>query len=125
MAGTDLLINNDGDYNFTGGFFETTETAQPAIRHQTLDRLGEWIGDPAAGRIIYGLAGRNDSQREAERRKNSLENAYRLLVEAGLISDVVIQIDRDQVGRFAIRVSSRDTQTGGLIEFDTLSEFGV
>jgi len=126
MAGVDLFLNSDGDYDETGsGFFETTETAQPALRHQTLGRLGEWVGDPDAGREIYGLSGRNDSEREAERRRDSLERAYAKLVADGLIDDVRITIDRDKNGRFAALVKSRDTQTGGVISFDAVKEFGL
>ena len=126
MAGSDLLYDDAGDYvdDGAGGFVET-DTAQPAIRHQLLDLLGEWIGDPEAGRDRRGLAGRSNTIREAEIEADSIAVALQELETAGLIEDSEITVDRDATGRFAFYITSRDTKSGETITFDNLQSFGV
>jgi hypothetical protein len=120
------MYDDAGDYidDGAGGFVET-DTAAPAIRHQLLDVLGEWIGDPDAGRDRRGVAGRANTIREAEIEADTLRVALDVLVLEGLIEDVEITTDRDATGRFAFLITSRDTKSGETITFDNLQSFGV
>jgi len=112
MPGFDLQIGSDGDYIDDGqGGFVLTETAQPSIRHQLLDRLGEWVGDPNAGRDRRGLQGRNASGAELALEIESMRRALRPLEKEGIIADVNIAAER-QGTRFVMAVHCRDTQTG-------------
>ena len=126
MAGSDLLYDEFGDYvdDGAGGFVETN-TAQPAIRHQLLDLLGDWIGDPDAGRDRRGIKGRANTIREAEIEADSIRVALEVLERDGLIEDIDILVDRDPLGRFAFSITSRDTKSGETITFDNLQSFGV
>lgn len=125
MPGDDLLIGTDGDFVDDGaGGFEFTPTAQPAIRHQVLDRIGEWLGDPTAGREIAGLKGRLNTEEELDEEADSVRNALEKLERDGLITDIQIATDRDPAGRWGLRITCRDTASGGTIAVDTLTEFG-
>ncbi len=125
MAGTDLQIGDDGDYidDDQGGFAES-KSAQPQIRHQMLDDLGAWIGDPDAGRDRR-LEGRQNTLAESELEADSVQNALDVLEGEGLIEDIDILIDRDPQGRFVLAITSRDTGSGETISFDNLQSFGV
>ncbi len=126
MPGDDLFIADDGDYELgADGQFVTTPTAQPAVRHQILDRIGEWIGDPTSGRERRGIAGRSNSEAELEQEEDTVINALQVLELEGLITDIETEVDRDERGRFGIAATSRDTQAGGTISASTLTEFGV
>jgi hypothetical protein len=123
MAGVDLLYDDDGDYIDDGaGYFEETETAQPAVRHQMLDELDAWVGDPALGRDQTTT--RLNSQRDADRRANSVRNAYQPLVDDGLIEELSITVDTDAAGRWGNVVTAKDTSTGAPFDFERLSPFG-
>ena len=125
MPGEDLKIGNDGDYIDDGnGAFELTTTAQPSLRHQILDRLGEWLGDPDAGREIRGVRGRNSSEAELEAERDSFIRALQRLEAEDIIADIEVDFERDQRGRFVFFIRTRDTQSGGLLEFSQLEEFG-
>lgn len=125
MPGLDLQIGNDGDYIDDGvGGFLLTETAQPSIRHQILDRLGEWVGDIGTGRQLYGIAGRNASQQQLDLEIESIRRALEPLETDRIIDDVQISASRD-VSRFIISVRCRDTQSGGLIDIPDLQEFTI
>lgn len=125
MPGFDLQIGNDGDYIDDGsGGFLLTETAQPSIRHQILDRLGDWVGDAGAGRQRYGIAGRNASQQQLDLEIESIRRALEPLEVDQLIDDVQVVATRE-VSRFVISVRCRDTQSGGLIDIPDLEEFTV
>lgn len=126
MPGDDLFIADDGDYELgADGQFVTTPTAQPAVRHQVLDRLGEWIGDATSGRERRGVAGRNNDEAELEQEQDTVVNALEVLELEGLITDIETEVERDERGRFGIAATSRDTQAGGTISASTLTEFGV
>lgn len=126
MPGEDLFIADNGDYELgADGQFVTTPTAQPAVRHQILDRLGEWIGDPTSGRERRGIAGRNNDEGELEQEEDTVVNALQVLELEGLITDIETDVERDTQGRFGIAATSRDTQAGGTITASTLTEFGV
>ncbi len=126
MPGDDLFIADNGDYELgADGQFVTTPTAQPAVRHQMLDRLGEWIADPTSGRERRGIAGRNNSEAELEQEEDTVINALQVLELEGLITDIETEVERDERGRFGIAATSRDTQAGGTISASTLTEFGV
>ena len=126
MPGEDLLLSNDGDYVDDGaGAFELTTTAQPALRHQLLDRVAEWTGDPGAGREIRGIAGRLNTEEQAELEAESVRVAHQPLVDAGQVADVEVQVDRDTSGRWVVLARARDTQSGNTLVFDNLSGFGV
>lgn len=126
MAGSDLMYDENGDYidDGAGGFLETP-TAQPAIRHQLLDNIGEWIGDPDAGRDRRGLKGRNNTQADADAEADSVQIALEVLEDAGMIEDIEILVDRDPQGRYALGITTRDTGSGEAISFDNLQSFGV
>ena len=126
MGGSDLLYSDAGDYvdDGAGGFVET-DSAQPAIRHQLLDLLGEWIGDADAGRDRRGVKGRSNTEREAQIEADTIRLALDVLEQAGLIDDITVEYDRDATGRFAFLVTSRDTESGETITFDNLQSFGV
>ncbi len=126
MPGEDLFIADNGDYELrVDGQFRTTPTAQPAVRHQVLDVLGQWIGDVTSGRERRGIAGRNNSEAELEQEEDSVINALEVLEVEGLITDIETEVDRDERGRFGVAATSRDTQAGGTISQSTLTEFGV
>ena len=126
MPGEDLFIADNGDYELRDdGQFRTTPTAQPAVRHQMLDRLGESIADPTSGRERRGIAGQNNSEAEQEQEEDTVINALQVLELEGLITDIETKVDRDERGRFFIAAESRDTQAGGTISATTLTEFGV
>ncbi len=126
MPGDDLFIADDGDYELrVDGQFRTTPTAQPSVRHQVLDELGQWIGDVTSGRERRGIAGRNNSEAELEQEEDTVINALEVLEVEGLITDIETDVDRDAQGRFGVRATSRDTQAGGTIQVSTLTEFGV
>jgi len=125
MPGDDLRLDEYGDYIDDGaGAFELTATAQPAVRHQVLGRLGEWIGDVTAGRSIRGLAGRRNTEKELDGEADAVRAALEVLVGEGVITDVRIETDRDARGRWGLKITCRDTQAGGTIEVSTLTEFG-
>ena len=125
MPGDDLFIDNNGEYVIgEDGYFVTTKTAQPSTRHQVLDILGDWVGDPEAGREI-ARGGRYNTIAEAERERDSVAIALGELEAEGLITDIEIEIDRDPEGRIGLSIRSRDTQSGGTIEISTLKDFGV
>ena len=126
MPGDDLFIADNGDYELrVDGQFRTTPTAQPAVRHQVLDELGQWIGDVTSGRERRGVAGRNNSEGELEQEEDTVIKALEVLEVEGLITDIETDVDRDTAGRFGVRSTSRDTQAGGTIQVSTLTEFGV
>ncbi len=126
MPGDDLFIADNGDYELgADGQFVTTPTAQPAVRHQVLDRLGESIADPTSGRERRGIAGRNNTEAEAEGEQDTVINALEVLEVEGLITDIETAVERDTQGRFGVAATSRDTQAGGTIAVSTLTEFGV
>lgn len=125
-GGEDFLIGDDGDWIDDGaGDFEQTLTAQPALRHQVLDELGGWVGDPDAGREQRPLLGRNNTEAEREQEEDTVVKALQVLERAGLITDIETEVLKDAVGRFFVRSVSRDTQAGGQIDQTTLTEFEV
>ena len=125
MPGDDLVLDDSGDYVDDGaGGFQVTPTAASAVRHQGLDRLGEWVGDVTAGREQAGIAGRQDTEAELDAEANSWQIALELLEIEGLITDIQIETDRDVQGRFGLKITSRDTSSGGTITIETLGEFG-
>ena len=126
MPGDDLFIADNGDYELgADGQFMKTPTAQPSVRHQVLDVLGQWIGDITSGREQRGIAGRNNSEAELEQEEDTVINALEVLELEGLITDIETKVDRDTQGRFGVAATSRDTQAGGTIQVSTLTEFGV
>ncbi len=126
MPGEDFELDITGDLIDDGeGFFKFTRTAQPAVRHQLLDNVGEWVGDPSAGRTRRGLRGRVNSQEELENEADTVEVALLVLEDEGIITDSKIEIDRDPQGRFGLKITSRDVQSGGLVTVSTLGEFGA
>ena len=126
MPGEDLFIADSGDYELRAdGQFRTTPTAQPSVRHQVLDVLGQWIGDVTSGRERRGVAGRNNDEGELEQEEDTVINALEVLEVEGLITDIETDVDRDERGRFGVAATSRDTQAGGTITQSTLTEFGV
>lgn len=125
MPGEDLLLDESGDYVDDGaGGFEMTTTAISAVRHQMLDRLGEWIGDTAAGRTHRGIAGRNNTQAEVIAEADSMRKALEELERDGLITDIRIETDLDARGRWGLLITCRDAGTGEAIDVNTLGEFG-
>ncbi len=126
MPGNDLLLDDTGDYVLgDDGDFETTPTAQPAVRHQILDFLGQWVGDPSAGREIRALLARQNSEQDRIEVEDTYIKALEVLEREGLITDIGTEVDRDGVGRFFIRAVSRDIQAGGTIAVESLTEFGA
>jgi hypothetical protein len=125
VPGQDLYLNEDGDYCDDGaGAFITTETAAPALRHQLLGLLGQWVGDSTAGRDRQSISGRNSSEAEADREADGILKALTPLEEDGLIDDIEITVERDG-SRWLVQVTCRDTQSGGTIAFDNLQSFGA
>lgn len=125
MPGEDFLLDDSGDLvDDDSGGFEFTLTAQPAVRHQLLDNLGEWIGDHTAGRERRGVLGRQNTQEELDNEADTVEVALLVLEDEGLITDSRIEVDRDVRGRFGLKITSRDVQSGGTVEVSTLGEFG-
>lgn len=119
------MLDDSGDLVDDGaGGFTFTTTAQPSVRHQVLDRLGEWIGDPTAGREIRGIRGRQNTEEELDNEADTVLVALKVLEDEGLIVDSRVEVDRDARGRFGLKVTSRDVQSGGAIEISTLGEFG-
>lgn len=126
MPGDDLFLTDDGDLEITAdGDFRTTSTAATALRHQTLDELGAWVGDPRAGRRKVESGAINASERELEETRDSVREALRALEVEGMIADSEVIVGQDQRGRAAFSSRSRDTQSGSLISSGTLNEFGV
>lgn len=125
MPGEDFQLDITGDLiDDDEGGFKFTRSAQPAVRHQILDFLGEWIGDKTAGRERRGLRGRQNTEEELEDEADTVEVALLVLEDEGIISDSKIEVDRDARGRFGLKVTSRDVQSGGLVVVSTLGEFG-
>lgn len=126
MPGDDLFLDDSGQYVMgPDGDWVTTRTAQPSVRHQAMDELDAWVGDPEAGRRLVGINGRSNTIAEAERERDSMAEAFEKLEDAGLIADIEIEIDRDPSGRIGLETRSRDTQSGGTIDVSTLDKFGV
>lgn len=125
MPGEDFLLDDDGDLIDDGaGDFVTTLTAQPAVRHQILDILGAWVGDPESGRERRALLGRQNTEAELEQEEDTVIKALQVLERDGLITEIGTEVDRDVRGKFFINSTSQDTQAGGTIEISTLTEFG-
>jgi hypothetical protein len=125
MPGFDLLIGNDGDFVDDGkGGLELTLTAQPSIRHQILDKLGEWIGDCEAGRDILDPGGRFSTEAELTDEADRVRAALKPLESAGIISDIDIEVDRDAQGRFGLLIRCQDTQSGGIVILSNTGIFG-
>jgi hypothetical protein len=125
MPGTDLQLDSTGDFIDDGaGFFEETNTAQPAVRHQVMTMRGQWIGDADAGRESKGIPERLNTEAEAELEANATLNALEELEIEGLISDIRVKVNRDALGRFAIQTEMVDAQAGGTITIQPLTEFG-
>lgn len=123
---SDLLLDENGDYILSDdGFFETTNTAATAVRHQILTELNSWIGDLEAGRVLRGINGRNASEAEIELERESLKKALEALEVAGLIDSIEIEIEKVLPNRFAVAVRTRDTQSGGTIDVGQIIDFGV
>ena len=83
MPGDDLLLDDSGDYTLTDGAFETTTTAGPALRHQVLDELGAWVGDPEAGRDKVEENAPKDSPEARDLVADSLRVSLRALEREG------------------------------------------
>ena len=125
MPGFDLLIGDDGDYVDDGeGGFALSLTVQASARHALLDELGAWPGDADAGREILGIEGRNSTEGEALLEAESYRIALDRLEDDALIADVEITVERVLPTRFQVDVRMRDTQSGGVIAFPNLNEFG-
>lgn len=119
----DYLFDNDGDYIDDGaGGFKTTETAQPAVRHQEHDELGEWVGDTTAGRRRNPSL--NAGQLDMEREASSYRDCFAVLEAEGLIADVEVTVERDGNHRFVVANSMRDLLADGVVDFEELEEFG-
>lgn len=126
MPGDDLFLTNDGDLELTSeGQWRTTKAAQPSIRHQLMDELDAWVGDPGAGRRIKGINGRNNTEAEADEEAASVIDSLGLLEEEGLVADVTVETDRDPKGRIGLNIRSRDTQSGGSTTVSSLKGFGI
>lgn len=124
MSPLDIMLDANGDWIDDGaGGWQTTPTAATACRHQLLDRRGEWVGDPTAGRTSKGIPGRNSTQAELESEADSVREALAVLVREGLIADVEIVVARDTAGRWAMEAHCRDLASGGPIDL-ALTEFG-
>lgn len=123
--GFDLRIGDDGDYIDDGaGAFELTRSAQPSLRHQVLDQLGAWAGDPEAGRELVPLNQRFNTEAEANNEADTVRTALRPLILEGVIRDLQITTDRDQFGRWQISVSCEDAQSGERLALDLGDNFG-
>ncbi len=123
MPGTDLMLDDGGDLILgDDGDFDTTLTAQPAIRHQVLDILGDWVGDPDAGREFVRLSGNTEAELQAE--ADRVRKALQVLEVEGLIADIRTKTDRDAAGRWALQITCVDTASGGTITVPELVEFG-
>ena len=121
----ELVLSDDGDYvDDDNGFFQETETAATTVRHQVLGVLNAWVGDLNAGRVQRGIAGRNASEAEAELERESLIQSLRVLEVAGLIDSIEVTVEKVLPTRFAVGVSTRDTQSGGTIDVAQIIDFG-
>lgn len=125
MPGTDRKLDaTQKDYVDDGlGGWETTTTIAPQLHHQILSRYGEWAGDPDSGSTIHAIP-RKSNQATMLRVQDAWLAALQPFLDEGLAEDLVVQITRDGLNRFALEASLRDVQHGEL-DLSGLAAFGV
>lgn len=125
VAGYDLYLNAEGDYELDDeGNLRTTQTASSAVRHALLDEIDAWPADPDAGSELHLIRGGGNTQANLVEAGDRVRLALDPLVAAGMISDVEVDVQRDNQGRFFIAAQSRDNQSGDPIDLP-LDAFGV
>lgn len=125
MAGYDLLLNADGDYELDDeGNPRTTPTAASAVRHALLDEVDAWPADPGAGSELHLIRHGGNSEQNLIEAGDRVRLALDPLVAEGLISDVQVEVERDAQGRFYLAAASVDNQSGDPLELP-LDSFGV
>lgn len=124
MAGTDRVIDPvTRDYVEDGaGGWEETRNASTAVYFQVQIEKGNWAGRPGAGSRFHQLARAKSSQRTVAVLSDMAREAMQPLVDAGLISEPTIVVERD-VNRIASETTVVDQQTGEELDLGSLLPF--
>lgn len=112
----DLVDSDDG-------WFVEVEDARPAVSCQVEHHQDEWPGDPDAGSRLHLIVEFGDSPDGLDQLRAELARAYGVLADDDMITDVRVQTERSQPGRFDAEVSYRDTTSGQVVD-DIVSPFG-
>ena len=112
------------DYVSDGrGGNEKTRSARTRVFHRLQAQYARWWGDVEHGSRLYEFQRANDSADTVRALKAAVEAALQPLVEAQFIADLVVEIQRDQVGREFVYTTMRDVQTGEEIDATDLVRF--
>jgi hypothetical protein len=123
MPGTDLALDENGDFIDADGDWLETSDLQPLARHQILDNRGLFFADPDAGSEIY-LIPRKANFATMVRMEDAWRSALGVFIALGLAEDLVIETDEDQRGRFVTTGSITD-RNAGTVDLTALLSFGL
>lgn len=96
-----------------GGYVETA-TAQTKIYHQIYGHLNSFPGAPDRGCRLYLLQREKDDDITLHRAVDYTNEAYAPLVEAAFVDNVVVDTERNEIGRLVVSTTARDVQNGQL-----------
>lgn len=111
--GTDLEIDaSTRDYVDDGaGGWVMSENSRAAVFCQLECRYGAWPGDPKSGSRIGELLESGEPVTGLQLRDLALE-ALQALVDAAIIADLVVELDKDEAGRPTLVLNYTDRTTG-------------
>lgn len=115
--GTDIeidLATRDYIDDGAGGWLES-ENSRAAVLCQLECRYGEWPGDPDSGSRIGAMMESGDPV-EPEALRDEALRCLQALVDAAIISDLVVELDQDQAGRPTLILNYRDRTTGNPVD---------
>lgn len=97
------------------GGWETSDDSRGAVLCQLETRYQAWAGDPTAGSRIAEMMESGDPLEERAL-LDEVRRALQVLVDAGVISELVVNGDRDEAGRLAVLIYYRDSTTGSPVD---------
>lgn len=97
-----------------GWFVEGTDS-RSVVLWQLESRYQAWWGSPFDGSRIQDIL-RGDDPATAQDLRDEVLRAMQALVSAGIISDLAVALDTDDVGRVVIVLNYRDRASGRLVD---------
>jgi phage gp46-like protein len=125
VAGLDRAIDPlTQDYeDADGGEYAETRTLATAFYHQLRTERNRFWGDPEAGSELYLVRTMGVRQSTVLFIEDTIRTALQPFIEAGLASDLEVEVEGTESGRHIIEASITDRQ-GGRVDLSDIAPVG-